>query len=55
MKPVRCPNCGKGWDRFGDGDCDYCTRKEFRPENGQDDDLTMWPAWQRRTDENPSK
>jgi hypothetical protein len=50
---VKCPDCGKGWDYEGEGCCDFCKRKEFRPVNGlllheeDPDDLTMWPAWQR--------
>jgi hypothetical protein len=56
---VRCPNCGKGWDETGEGCCGYCVRKPLRPVNGfseEEDDLLMWPAWQRKEkDEHLSK
>ena len=57
MNRVKCPNCGKGWDTDGDGSCPFCVPKRLRPVNGQsEDDLTLWPAWVRKeNDENPSK
>jgi hypothetical protein len=47
---VKCPNCGKGWDTNGDGNCPSCVPKRLRPFSGQpeDDNLLMWPAWQRK-------
>ena len=58
MNRVKCPACGKGWDKTGEGCCDFCVRKPLRPVNGQpeDDDLIMWPARRRKeNDANPSK
>ena len=54
MNRVKCPNCGKGWDTDGDGNCGFCGPK-LRPVNGllssEEDDLLMWPAWQRKDNE----
>ena len=55
MNRVKCPNCEKGWDTDGDGSCPFCVPKRLRPVNGQsEDDLTLWPAWVRKeNDEKP--
>jgi hypothetical protein len=49
---VRCPNCNKGWDTDGDGNCPCCLPKRLRPVNGQwseeEKDLVTWPAWLRK-------